>query len=206
MTTAASAEFGRSASRPLKKTNSNTTMPAPTSPVSWLFAPDCSATAVRELLEEMAKPWKNPAAMFADPMPIISWFGFTCSPRRALNDVDNAMVSVNDTSVIPMAAISSGTTSPMSIHGTSGVGRPSGRVPTVPMSKPKMAVAAVAPTTATRTAGIFLVIRGRPSSTASVTTPTARAVASRWSKLVTNSRTSSTKLSASVEKPLSFGS
>ena len=69
-----------------------------------------------------------------------------------------------------------------------------------------MAVATVAPTTATRTAGTLRVRRGRPSSTARVARPTARAVASRWSKFVTNCRTSSTKSSASVEKPHSLGS
>ena len=42
----------------------STTTPAPTSPVSWLLAPDCSATAVRELLEEIANPWKNPARLY----------------------------------------------------------------------------------------------------------------------------------------------
>ena len=127
MTTAASAEFGRSARSPLKNTSSSTTTPAPTTPASWLLAPDCSATAVRELLAEMANPRKKPAAMLAEPMPIISWFGFTCSPRRALNEVDRAMVSVSDTSVMPTAATSSGTTSPMSVHGTSGVGQPLGK-------------------------------------------------------------------------------
>ena len=148
-------------------------------PASWLLAPDCSATAVRELLAEMANPRKKPAAMLAEPMPIISLFGFTRSPRRALNDVDRAMVSVRETSVIPTAAMSSGTTSSMSVQGTSGVGRPSGRVPTVAMSRSNTAVTTVAPTTATRTAGTARVILGSTSSTASVTSPTLRAVASR---------------------------
>ena len=206
MTTAARAEFGRSARSPLKNTSSSTTMPAPTMPASWLLAPDCSATAVRELLAEMAKPRKRPAAMLAEPTPIISRFGFTCSPRRALNDVESVMVSVRDTRVIPTAATRSGRTSSMSVHGTVGVGRPSGRVPTVAMSRSKTAVTAVAPTTATRTAGISRVRRGSTSSTASVISPRPRAVASRWSKFATNSRTSSTKLSASVENPQSFGS
>ena len=192
MTTAASAEFGRSARSPLKNTSSSTTTPAPTTPASWLLAPDCSATAVRELLAEMANPRKKPAAMLAEPMPIISLFGFTRSPRRALNEVDRAMVSVSDTSVIPTAATSSGTTSSKLVHGTSGVGSPSGSVPTVAMSRSNTAVTTVAPTTATRTAGIFRVTRGSTSSTASVASPTPRAVASRWSKFVTNSRTSST--------------
>ena len=66
-------------------------------------------------------------------------------------------------------------------------GSPSGRVPTVLMSRSKTAVTTVAPTTATSTAGILRVRRGSTSSTARVTTPTARAVASRWSKFVTNS-------------------
>ena len=161
---------------------------------------------MRELLAETANPWKKPAATLAEPMPIISLFGFTRSPRRALNEVDRAMVSVSDTSVIPTAATSSEPTSPMSVHGTSGVGSPSGRVPTVPMSRSNTAVTTVAPTTATRTAGIARVRRGSTSSTASVMSPTLSAVASRWSKFVTNSRTSSTKVSASVENPLSFGS
>ena len=175
-------------------------------PANWVLAPDCSATAVRELLAEMAKPRKKPAARLADPMPIISLFGLTFSPRRALNEVDSVIVSVSETSVIPTAATSSGTTSSMSVHGTAGVGSPLGRLPTVAMSRSSTAVTTVAPTTATRTAGIARVMRGSTSSTASVASPTPRAVASRWSKFVTNSRTSSTNVSASVENPLSFGS
>ena len=42
---------------------------APTSPVTWVFAPACSATAVREPLVLTGKPWNSPAAMFAAPMP-----------------------------------------------------------------------------------------------------------------------------------------
>ena len=76
ITTAASAVWGRSASSELKNSSSTTTRPAPTRPVTWLLAPDCSATAVREPLVDTAKPWKNPAAMLAAPMPIISWSGF----------------------------------------------------------------------------------------------------------------------------------
>ena len=40
---------------------------APASPASWLRAPTSSATAVRELLEEIGKPWKNPVATLATP-------------------------------------------------------------------------------------------------------------------------------------------
>ena len=124
ITTAASAVCGRSASRELKKSSSSATRKAPTSPVSWLLAPDCSATAVREPLVDTAKPWKNPAARLAVPMPTISWFGSTSSPRRAAKLVDVAIVSVSDTNVMPMAAASSGPTSPMSVQGNAGRGRP----------------------------------------------------------------------------------
>ena len=106
-------------------------MPAPTTPVSWLLAPDCSATAVREPLVEMAKPWKKPAATLAEPMPIISWFGLHLVATAGVRSSTVAMVSVSDTSVMPTAATSSGTTSASSVHGTAGVGSPSGRVPTV---------------------------------------------------------------------------
>ena len=56
MTTPASADCGRSESSELRNRRSTATRPAPTTPVSWLFAPDCSATAVREPLVETAKP------------------------------------------------------------------------------------------------------------------------------------------------------
>ena len=111
MTTAARAVWGRSCSSELKTSSSSTTTPAPTRPVTWLFAPACSATAVREPLVEMAKPWKNPAAMFDAPMPTISWLGSISSPRRAAKAVAVAIVSVSDTSVMPSAATKSGTRS-----------------------------------------------------------------------------------------------
>ena len=76
--------------------------------MSWLLAPDCSATAVREPLVDTAKPWRNPAAMLAAPRPIISWSGRTSSPRRAAKLDAVAIVSVSDTSVMPTAATSSG--------------------------------------------------------------------------------------------------
>ena len=72
MTTAASAACGRSVSSEFRKRRRTATSPAPTSPASWVFAPDCSATAVLEPLVETANPWKKPAATFAAPTPIIS--------------------------------------------------------------------------------------------------------------------------------------
>ncbi len=50
---------------------------APTSPVTWVFAPACSATAVRDPLVLTGNPWNRPAAMLAAPTPIISWLPFT---------------------------------------------------------------------------------------------------------------------------------
>ena len=81
----------------MRKRSRTATSPAPTSPVIWVFAPDWSATAVREPLTETAKPWKSPAAMFEVPMPTISWSGLTSSPRLAAKLVAVAMVSVSDT-------------------------------------------------------------------------------------------------------------
>ena len=184
------------------------TRPAPTSPVSWVFAPDCSATAVREPLVETAKPCTSPEAMFAAPIPTISWLGSTSSPRLAANADDVAIVSVSDTRVMPTAAMRSGPTSESWVHGSEGVGNPLGSEPTVAISsdRPNTADTTVAPTTATSTAGTFFVIRGNPRSTTSTPTPMARAATSVWSMCSKNSRISSPKESASVEKPKSFGS
>ena len=101
--------------------------------MTWLLAPDCSATAVREPLVDTAKPWKSPAAMFAAPMPIISWSGSTSSPRRAAKLVAVAMVSVSDTRVMPTPATSSGPTSLTLVHGTARAsGTPAGASPPSP--------------------------------------------------------------------------
>ena len=124
MTTAASAAWGRSASIELRNRSSTATRPAPTTPVSWVRAPDCSATAVRDPLVEMAKPWKRPAAMLAAPIPIISWSGSTSSPRRAAKLAAVAMVSVSDTRVMPTAAMRRGPTSLTLVHGSDGAGTP----------------------------------------------------------------------------------
>ncbi len=72
ITTAASAVCGRSCSSDGRNSSKSTTIAAPTSPVTWDLEPACSATAVREPLDETAKPWNRPAAAFAAPMPIIS--------------------------------------------------------------------------------------------------------------------------------------
>ena len=103
---------GRSASSELRNSSSTATSPAPTRPASWLLAPDCSATAVREPLVETAKPWKKPGGDVrgadADHLLVRA---STSSPRRAAKLVAVAIVSVSETSVMPTAAISSGPTS-----------------------------------------------------------------------------------------------
>ena len=78
MTTAAKVGCGRFRSRLGAKSSSSRIARAPTTPVTWLFAPACSATAVREPLVLTGNPWNNPAATFETPMPIISWLPCTC--------------------------------------------------------------------------------------------------------------------------------
>jgi ABC-type uncharacterized transport system permease subunit len=48
------------------------TATAPTTPVNCVRAPAASATGVRDELLLIGNPWKNPAARFAAPRPIIS--------------------------------------------------------------------------------------------------------------------------------------
>ncbi len=209
MTTAASAVLGRSASSELKNSSISATAAAPTSPATWLFAPDCSATAVRDPLVDTAKPWNNPAATFAVPRPIISWSGRTSSPRRAAKLVEVAIVSVRDTSVMPRAATNSSGTSPSRVQGRPGLGSPWGSAPTVETpcaDRSRTAETTVTPMMATRIAGTFGVTRGRSSSSASTERPTASVTPCVWSRCEPKARSSSTKPLASVEKPKSLGS
>ena len=74
MTTAARVGLGRFRSNPGARTSISTIAPAPTSPVTCVLAPACAATAVREPLVLAGKPWKNPAATLAAPIPTISLF------------------------------------------------------------------------------------------------------------------------------------
>ena len=77
ITTAARVGWGRLRNNPGATSSSSTIVTAPTSPVTWVFAPACSATAVREPLVLTGNPWKSPAATFETPMPIISWLPCT---------------------------------------------------------------------------------------------------------------------------------
>ena len=56
------------------------TTAADTTPVNWVFAPDCSATAVREPLVLIGNPWKNPASTFAAPIPTKLLIGVYLQP------------------------------------------------------------------------------------------------------------------------------
>ena len=119
------------------------------------------------------------------------------------------MVSVNETIVMPTAPTARATASDALVHGSCGVGNPLGNVPTVDTpwaARSNSADATVTPTTATSTAGIFLVNRGRTSSTISTHSPVRSVTALRPLRPSTNPRTSSTKPSASTEKPNSLGS
>ena len=83
------------------------------------MAPACSATAVREPLVLIGKPWNKPAARLAAPMPIISWLASTSWPVRAAKADEVEIVSVSETSVMPSAPATSSDRSARSIlrHG-----------------------------------------------------------------------------------------
>src|SRR3984885_12162380 len=72
ITTAARAGWGRFRNRPGTSTIIKMIRAAPMTPVSWVFAPDRSATAVRDPLVLTGNPWNRPAARVAAPLPVIS--------------------------------------------------------------------------------------------------------------------------------------
>ena len=82
ITIAASVAVGRSWTRPVPKMSSSARTAAPASPANWLFAPTSSATAVRELLEEMGNPCANPVATLATPSTASSRFWSTSTWSR----------------------------------------------------------------------------------------------------------------------------
>ena len=97
---------------------------------------------------------RQPAARLAEPMPIISWFGRTRSPRlgverrRQRDRVGQRDERDADGGDEQRARRRRGRST-----ARAGVGSPFGRVPTVAMSRSNTAVTTVAPTTATSTAG-----------------------------------------------------
>ena len=91
---------------------------APTRPATWVLAPACSATAVREPLVETGNPWNRPAATFAEPIPIISWFPRIRSPLRSAKADAVEIVSTNATRAMPSAP---GRSCAISVSDTSGI-------------------------------------------------------------------------------------
>ncbi len=211
ITTAASAGCGRLRNSPGSRTIMRMIRAAPTTPVSWVFAPDRSATAVRDPLVLTGKPWKRPAARFATPMPIISPLPLISCPVRAANADAVEIVSASDTSTMPSAPANSG---PKSDRRTSGIvsgGKPLGSTPTrlTPWSaRLKTVVEAIASTTMTSTAGTFGSQRcsTRITTIPAIPTAAAAATASPLASPLTNPATSPMNPSASTLNPNSFGS
>src|SRR6266404_8500488 len=127
ITTAARALVGRFCIKFGASNNSNAIATAPTTPVSWVRAPDASATGVREELLLIGKPLKKPAARFATPRPIISWFGSTYIRVLAAYVRDKTLVSANDTSATAQPPITTAPRSAKLIKGTAKDGRPCGK-------------------------------------------------------------------------------
>ena len=201
---------GRLRSSPGTSTSIRMIAAAPTSPVSCVFAPACSATAVRDPLVLTGKPWNKPAPTFAAPMPIISLLPSISWPVRAANAEAVEIVSVSDTSAMPRAPATRSGRSETGL-GQVGEGSPSGRVPTSEtpwLERSSAEVAAIAATTATSTPGMRGRQRWRIRISARLATPTAAAAAtaSPDASPLRNSRASSIRPSASVEKPKSFDS
>ena len=130
MTTAASVGCGRYCMRPGRNTSITRITAAPTRPVSWVFAPARSATAVREPLVLTGKPVNRPAATLAAPMPTISWFARTSWPVRPANADEVEIVSASETTAMPIAPATSSGRSASSTRGIVNGGRPLGSTPT----------------------------------------------------------------------------
>ncbi len=103
---------------------------APTRPATWVFAPACSATAVRDPLVLTANPWNRPADTFAAPIPIISWFPSTRLPDRPAKTDAVEIVSTSATSAMPNAPGISCIASEKETSGIVNGGNPCGSVPT----------------------------------------------------------------------------
>ena len=80
ITTAASVDDGRYWVTPGASRMNATISRAPTTPTSWLLAPACSATGVRDELADTGNPPSRPPARLATPTAPISWLPSTFSP------------------------------------------------------------------------------------------------------------------------------
>ena len=130
ITTAARAGWGRFRNKPGTSTIMRMIRTAPVTPVSCVFAPDRSATAVLDPLVLTGNPWNKPAARFAAPMPIISPLPWTSCPVRAANAEAVEIVSASETRAIPSAPANRGPRSDSRTDGIVSGGKPLGRIPT----------------------------------------------------------------------------
>ena len=156
-------------------------------------------------------PWNRPAARFAAPSPVISRLPSISWPVRAANTEAVEIVSASDTRAMPAAPANSG---PMSARRTSGRvsgGNPLGIVPT--RLTPREArlntdVAAIARTTAMRTAGSLGSQRcsTRISAMPQIPTVAAAATALPSARPLKNAAASRIRPLASILNPNSFGS
>ncbi len=201
---------GRLRSSPGTNSSISTIAAAPTSPVTCVLAPACSATAVRDPLVLAGKPWKSPAARFATPIPTISPLASSSCPVRSANTEAVEIVSVSDTRVIPSAPTTSSGRSETGL-GIVSDGKPWGNVPTTltPCAESSNAAdATVAATTATITPGT----RGRARDMTMISTRLSRPIATAAPTACPeaspsmNARNSSIRPLALTENPNSFGS
>ena len=211
MTMAASTDWGRFVVIPGAKTSRAAVVSAPTTPASWVFAPACSATGVRDALALIEKPWKRPAPAFATPSASSSWFWSTRSPARAASVLESTLVSAIDTTAIasPPAAIAARSSSETA--GTPNVGRPCGNGPTTgtpaDAASPRNPTSAVPPTAAISTPGIAGSQRRHTAMIANAPRPTASAAGtvSPSATPTRKSRPMATTPSPSTENPNNFG-
>ena len=179
-------------------------------PTSWVLAPACSATGVRDELAEMGNPPNIPVAALAIPTAAISWLLLTDSPRLADNERDSTAVSVNAMSAIPRAGPIREVTSPQLSPDSAGAGSPSGSAPTTGSwsSHPSAATRTIEPTTAANRTGKRLpdTLATRIATNEAPPISTACGSTSPWPIPSRVSRAPSTSESPGTEKPNSLGS
>ena len=103
ITTAASVGWGRSRSRPGTSSSISAIATAPTSPVTCVLAPACSATAVREPLVLTGKPWNSPARDVGGADADHLLVAVDLLAARSANADAVEMVSASETSAMPSA-------------------------------------------------------------------------------------------------------
>ena len=211
MTTAASVGLGRFLSSPGTSTSISTISAAPTTPVSWVLAPACSATAVRDPLVLTGNPWNKPAATLATPIPIISPLPSISCPVRAANAEAVEIVSVERDQ---RDAERAGDQQRQIGHRVRDGERREALWEACPPAtrrgwpESNTDAAAIATTTATSTPGTRGSQRPRTRISARLTSPIATAAPDRLAEASpwTNARASLIRPLASVENPNSLGS